>query len=53
MVTGVLVLMLVLLASLLAAFIYQIATTPVPAVDAPMLLKSAAAGPVRVAPPRT
>ena len=51
MVTGVLVLMLVLLASLLAAFIYQIATTPVPAVDAPMLLKSAAAPPAPAPPP--
>jgi len=42
-VTGVLVIMLVLLALLLAAFIYQIATTPVPAVDAPTVVKSAAA----------
>jgi hypothetical protein len=45
MVTGVLFLMLVLLALLLAAFIYQIVTTPLPAVDAPTLLKSAAAPP--------
>ena len=43
MVTGVLFLMLVLLALLLAAFIYQIVTRPVTAVDAPTLLKSAAA----------
>jgi hypothetical protein len=44
MVTGVLFLMLVLLALLLAAFIYQIITTPLTAVDAPTLIKSAAAG---------
>jgi len=43
MVTGVLVLMLVLLVLLLGAFIYQIVTTPLTAVDAPTLLKSAAA----------
>ena len=43
MVTGVLFLMLVLLASLLAAFIYQIATTPLTAVDVPTLVRSAAA----------
>jgi hypothetical protein len=43
MVTGVLFLMLVLLALLLAAFIYQIVRTPLPAVDAPTLLRSAAA----------
>ena len=43
MVTGVLLLVLVLLALLLAAFIYQIVITPVTAVDAPTLLKSAAA----------
>ena len=43
MVTGVLFLMLAGLALLLAAFIYQIVTTPVTAVDAPTLLKSAAA----------
>ena len=43
MVTGVLFLMLVLLALLLAAFIYQIVIRPVTAVDAPTLLKSAAA----------
>ena len=42
-VTGVLVLMLVLVALLLAAFIYQIAATPLTAVDAPTLIKSAAA----------
>jgi hypothetical protein len=42
MVTGVLFLMLVLLVLLLVAFIYQIVTTPLPAVDAPTLLKSAA-----------
>jgi len=35
MITGVLFLLLALLALLLAAFIYQIASTPVPAVDAP------------------
>ena len=43
MVTGVLFLMLVLLALLLAAFIYQIVTTPLTAVDAPTLVRSAAA----------
>jgi hypothetical protein len=43
MVTGVLFLMLVLLALLLAAFIYQIVTTPLTAVDAPTLIRSAAA----------
>jgi hypothetical protein len=43
MVTGVLFLVLVLLALLLAAFIYQIVITPVTAVDAPTLIKSAAA----------
>ena len=43
MVTGVLFLMVVLLALLLAAFIYQIVTTPLIAVDAPTLMKSAAA----------
>jgi hypothetical protein len=43
MVTGVLFLMLVLLASLLATFIYQIVTTPLTAVDAPTLVKSGAA----------
>ena len=43
MVTGGLVLMLVLLAVLLAAFSYQIATTPLTAVDAPTLIKPAAA----------
>ena len=45
MVTDVLVLMLVLLALLLAVFIYQIVTTPVPAVDAPTVIKSGAAPP--------
>src|SRR5262252_6996800 len=35
--------MLVLLALLLAAFIYQIAATPLTAVDAPTLIKPAAA----------
>jgi hypothetical protein len=43
MVTGVLFLMVALLALLLAAFIYQIVTTPLIAVDAPTLMKSAAA----------
>jgi hypothetical protein len=43
MVTGVLFLMLVLLALLLAAFIYQIVTTPLAAVDVPTLVRSAAA----------
>jgi hypothetical protein len=43
MVTGVLFLSLVLLALLLAAFIYQIVTTPLTAVDAPTLVRSAAA----------
>jgi hypothetical protein len=43
MVTGVLFLMVVLLASLLAAFIYQIVTTPLTAVDVPTLVRSAAA----------
>jgi hypothetical protein len=43
MVSGALFLMLVLLVLLLAAFIYQIATTPLIAVDAPTLVKSAAA----------
>ena len=42
MVTGVLLLMLVLMALLLAAFIYQIVTTPLTAVDAPTLFRSAA-----------
>ena len=45
MVSGVLFFMLVLLALLLAAFIYQIVTRPVTAVDAPTVLKSAAAPP--------
>ena len=43
MVTGAVFLMLVLLVLLLAAFIYQIATTPLAAVDAPTLVRSAAA----------
>jgi hypothetical protein len=43
MVTGVLVLVLVLSVVVLGAFIYQIVTTPLTAVDAPTLLKSAAA----------
>jgi hypothetical protein len=43
MVTGGLFLMLVLLALLLAAFIYQIVTTPLIAVDAPTVIRSAAA----------
>jgi hypothetical protein len=45
MITGVLFLLLVLLVLLLAAFIYQIVTTPVTAVDAPTLIKSPAAAP--------
>ena len=47
MVTDVLVLTLALLALLLAVFIYQIATTPAPAVDAPTVIKS---GPAPSAP---
>ena len=43
MLTGVLFLMLVLLGSLLAAFVYEIITTPLAAVDAPTLVRSAAA----------
>lgn len=43
MVTGALFLMLVLLALLLAAFIYQIVTTPLAAVDAPTAARAAAA----------
>ena len=43
MVSGALFLMLVLLGLLLAAFIYQIVTTPLTAVDAPTLARSAAA----------
>ena len=50
MITAVLLPMLVLLALLLAAFIYQIATTPLTAVDAPTLARSAAA-PAAPAPP--
>jgi hypothetical protein len=45
MVTGVLVLMLILSVLVLGAFIYQILTTPLTAVVAPTLLKSAAAPP--------
>ena len=45
MITGVLFLLLVLSVLLLAAFIYQITTTPVPAVDAPTLIRPAAAPP--------
>lgn len=41
--TGVLFLMLVLLLLLLVAFVYQIVTTPLTAVDAPSLVRSAAA----------
>ena len=51
MVTGALFLMLVALVTLLAAFIYEIVTTPVAAVDAPSLVRSVAA-PVPVAPRR-
>ena len=43
MVTGALFLMLVALVTLLAAFIYEIVTTPLAAVDAPSLVRSAAA----------
>lgn len=43
MVTGALFLMLLLLALLLAAFIYQIVTTPLTAVDAPTVIRAAAA----------
>ena len=43
MVSGALFLMLVLLGLLLAAFIYQIVTTPLTAVDAPTVVRSAAA----------
>ena len=50
MVTGVLFLMLVVFVLLLAAFIYQIIVTPLTAVDAPTLIKSAAA-PSGPAPP--
>lgn len=49
MATGVLLLMLVLLAFLLGAFIYQIITTPLAAVDAPTLARSAAASSVAAA----
>jgi hypothetical protein len=51
MVTGVLFLMLVLLALLLAAFIYQIVTTPLAAVDVPTLVRSAATSAPAPAPP--
>ena len=43
MVTGALFLMLLLMALLLAAFIYQIVTTPLTAVDAPTVIRAAAA----------
>ena len=43
MVTGALFLLLVVLVTLLAAFIYEIVTTPLAAVDAPSLVRSAAA----------
>jgi hypothetical protein len=43
MVTGALFLMLLLMALLLAASIYQIVTTPLTAVDAPTVIRSAAA----------
>ena len=52
MITGALFLMLVLLVLLLAAFIYQIATTPLTAVDAPTLVRSAAAAPAPALPAR-
>jgi hypothetical protein len=45
MVTGVLFLALLLLVLLLAAFVYEIVTTPLAAVDAPTLVRTAAAGP--------
>ncbi len=51
MVTGVLFLTLVLLVLVLAAFIYQIVTTPLTAVDAPTVLKSAAPSTPVPAPP--
>jgi hypothetical protein len=44
MVTGVLFLALLLLVLLLAAFVYEIVTTPLVAVDAPTLVRAAAAG---------
>jgi hypothetical protein len=43
MVTGVLFLVLVLLAVLLTVFIYEIVTTPLTAVDAPTVVRAAAA----------
>jgi len=46
MVTGVLFLALLLLALLLAAFVYEIVTTPLTAVDAPTLVRAAAAAAV-------
>jgi len=51
MVTGALFLTLVLLAMLLGAFIYQIVTTPLAAVDAPTLVRAAAAAPPAPVPP--
>jgi hypothetical protein len=52
MVTGVLFLALLLLVLLLAAFVYEIVTTPLAAVDAPTLVRTAAAGPAHApAPP--
>jgi hypothetical protein len=51
MVTGVLFLTLVLLVLLLAAFIYQILTTPLTAVDAPTVIKSAATSAAAQVPP--
>lgn len=51
MVTGALFLMLVLLALLLAAFIYQIVTTPLAAVDAPTAARAAAASAAAPEPP--
>jgi hypothetical protein len=51
MITGVLLFVLVLMALLLAAFIYQIATTPVAAVDAPTLIRPAAAPPAAATAP--
>ena len=51
MVASVLFLTLVLLVLLLAVFIYQIATTPLTAVDAPTVIKSAAPSAPAPAPP--
>lgn len=54
MVTGALFLMVAVLALLLAAFIYEIITTPLTAVDAPTLVRSAAAASAAdLAPPVT